>query len=150
MKCEEFEEMMADALGGELSASAVPAFEEHIAHCETCRAEYESLTQSLQTLQGLPSTAPVTVERVGDRLVISHEASVSNARLHRYAIAALRYAATILIAFGAGYGWHTDPQASRVDSGVRGDAIGQRFVDIHQRNPQRSHFAKCLMAVSNR
>ena len=150
MKCEEFETLMADALGGELSAVDASAFEQHITKCKKCRAEYESLTQSLQTLRSLPGPAHVTVARMGDRLVISPESGVPGARLHRLALTTLRYAATILIAFVAGYIWHTESDTPRVEAAARGDAIQRRFVDIHAQKPQRSHFAKCLLALTHR
>jgi anti-sigma factor RsiW len=150
MKCEEFETLMADALGDELSAGDAAAFEQHIAQCKKCQAEYESLSRSLQTLHSLPGPDHVRVERMGDRLVISPESGPPSVRLHRLALATLRYAATILIAFVAGYSWHTKSDTSPAEPGARSEAIQQRFVDIHAQKPQRSHFAKCLLAVTNR
>ena len=150
MKCEEFEMLMADALGDELTTADSSLFEQHIGQCKNCRAEYESLTRSLQTLHSLPGPARMKVERSGDRLVISPESGAPSARLHRFGLATLRYAATILIAFVAGYAWHTESGAPLIEPGARGEAIQQRFVDIHAQKPQRSHFAKCLLAVTNR
>jgi len=148
MKCEEFEMLMADALGDELGAADASAFEKHIAQCKNCRAEYESLKRSLEMFRALPGPTPVKVERLGDRLVISPESRPPSARLHRLALVTLRYAAAILIAFVAGYSWHSESDTPGIESGARSEAIGQRFVDIHAQDPQRSHFAKCLLAVT--
>jgi anti-sigma factor RsiW len=150
MKCEEFEMLMADALGDEITGTDALAFEQHIAQCNKCSAEYQSLKRSLQTLHSLPGPDHVSVERLGDRLVISPVCGAPRARLHRFGLATLRYAATILIAFVAGYSWHTEPAAPQVNPEAPSEAIEQRFVDIHAQKPERSHFAKCLLAVSNR
>jgi anti-sigma factor RsiW len=39
MNCEEFEMLMADALGDELSPNDRPVFEAHLAECDCCRQE---------------------------------------------------------------------------------------------------------------
>ncbi len=106
MTCEDFEMLMADALGGELSPADRPVFEAHLAECEDCRREYESASKTVSTMRELPGPERLTIRREGDRLVIDK----APARVLRSPWwsrgGVLRYAASILIAFTAGYALH--------------------------------------------
>ncbi len=102
MNCKEFESLTADALGGELAAEQQSAFDAHIAACESCRREYESLTATVQQVASLPPAPPVRIERSGEQLVIAPETAAPPRRSWATGRAA-RFAAAIALAFVAGY-----------------------------------------------
>lgn len=130
MNCNDFETLMADALGNELSPADRPIFEAHLRDCLKCRGEYESTRRAVATMRELPGPARVTVRREGDRLVIEDKPpkhvsgkanTVRRGRLRTVASSLLgpalggrgmqpaargalfRYAASVLIAFSVGY-----------------------------------------------
>ena len=153
MNCQDFESLLADAVGGELPAAQRPAFESHAASCHQCRGEFESLRRTLQDARSLTPARHVFVHRVGDQLVLSEKPVASKRTEYIWWRAPLRYAAAILIAFVAGYAAHASliHGAARVDSGGSpGDAAATLQValaDIHARDPGRSDLAKGMIAV---
>ncbi len=102
MNCKDFESLTADALGGELLAEERAAFEAHVAGCESCRRDYESLTETVQQVASLPPAPPVRIERSGEQLVIAPETTAPPRRSWATGRAA-RFAAAIALAFVAGY-----------------------------------------------
>ncbi len=91
MSCPEFELRMAEALGNELAEEDRPMWEAHLSSCEACRKEFTSARETLDRLQTSTFVMP---RRVG------------SIRFHRNAWSVpLRYVASILIAFAAGYGF---------------------------------------------
>lgn len=133
MNCEDFEMLMADALGGELASGDRPEFDRHLAECKACRTDFETSQRAIEEMRALPGTQKVTARREGNRLVIDAAslASVNAARsttggttlgassrrkkvrpgrtlpdLPSWATTPLRYAAGLLIAFTAGYALH--------------------------------------------
>ncbi len=199
MNCSDFETLMADALGNELSPADRPVFEAHLGECPKCREEYESSRRAVATMRELPGPARVTVRREGDRLVIEDKppkyvsgkdsaarrgllgtvasilvGSASRGRgLQPAARGALfRYAASVLIAFFAGYALHEvaisdtpaaglsgkpsvqdrpppadDPNSTLPDYDRRHTLRGA-LVSAHARRPARSDLAKCLVAMA--
>jgi hypothetical protein len=105
-RCEDFEGLMADALGDELAPADRSAFEAHLAQCAQCRQEYESLRQTVGTMRDLPGPTRVSVRREGSRLVIDEKEAAAPRRRVWWVGSPLRYAASILIAFTAGYALH--------------------------------------------
>lgn len=99
MNCNYIEQQLADYLGGELEASAVEAFDSHLAVCETCRREVVSLGDTLNALNQLepppPGVSIHTRRRIGK-------------------LQPLAYAATLLI--GLGIGWWIRPVDARTPS----------------------------------
>jgi len=150
MNCEDFKMLLADALGGELSSTDRPAFEAHVAQCSQCRREYESMSGTVRSLQSLPEPQPVSVRRVGSRLILSESSRGSMAALTR---GLLRYAAGLLIAFTAGYALRAglsprDGAMTHVaDAGTKRDTLQSAIAGAHLRNPGRSDLAKCLIAM---
>ena len=154
MKCEDFQMLLADALGGELSDADRPAFEAHTAQCPRCRAEYESMSGAVRSLRALPEPQAVSVRRVGDRLILSER---SPRALTWFSHRLLRYAAGLLIAFSAGYGLraglapHDDasgrPVALVANDGSKRGSLEGAIAGAHLRNPARSDLAKCLIAM---
>ena len=154
MNCEDFEMLLADALGGELSVGDRPAFEGHIAECSRCRAEYESMSGAVRSLKALPDPQPVTVRRQGGRLILSES---SPRRMMRFSHGLLRYAASVLIAFTAGYalraaltprtGVSDRAVIELADAGSKRDTLQVAIAGAHLRNPARSDLAKCLSAM---
>jgi len=155
MNCEDFQMLLADALGGELSDSQRPDFEAHIAQCSQCRREYESMRGTVRSLLSLPEPQPVRVRRVGGRLILSES---SPGMMTSFSYGLLRYAAGLMIAFTAGYALHatlTPPDAPPSGSGVvqvadagsKRDTLQRAIAGAHLRNPSRSDLAKCLSAM---
>ena len=124
MNCEDFDMLMADALGDELSPDDRPSFEAHLASCDRCRGEYESASDVIASLRSIPGPERVVVRREGDRLIIQdrvvhvsstaiQEAKTLRQRSARWSPFArptvggvMRYAASLLLAFTSGYGLH--------------------------------------------
>lgn len=154
MNCEDFQMLLADALGGELSNADRSGFDAHVAQCARCRAEYESMSGAVRSLQSLPEPQPVRVRRVGDRLILGEPSRDS---MTSFSYGLLRYAAGLVIAFTAGYALRaalTTPDAAPRDGMVQVAAAGSKrdtlqlaIAGAHLRNPARSDLAKCLSAM---
>lgn len=154
MNCEDFQMLLADALGGELSETDRPAFEAHVAHCATCRREYDSMSGIIGGLQSLPDPPNVSVRRAGGRLILSDSSRGTMAALSH---GLLRYAAGLLIAFTAGYALRASlaPRAVApggevvqvADAGHKRGSLQVAIAGAHLRNPSRSDLAKCLSAM---
>ena len=154
MNCEDFQMLLAESLGGELSDAQRPAFEAHIAECSQCRREYESMRETVCSLLSLPDPQPVRVRRVGGRLILGES---SRGAMAAFSYGLLRYAAGLLIAFTAGYALRAalTPRdaAPRVgvvqvaDAGSKRDTLQFAIAGAHLRNPARSDLAKCLSAM---
>lgn len=163
MNCEDFEMLMADALGDELAEGDRAGFKSHIASCETCRREYESLTQTLDAARTLAGPRKVSVQRDGSRLVIqpaeSDALTLSHGPEHTVVRngGLLRFAASILFAFTAGYAVHAglmmagnatpEQRIARIEN-VAPPSVRRSLVLAHVRNPSRSSLAKCLAAIT--
>ena len=164
MSCEDFEMLMADALGDELSEVDRPAFEGHLAICERCRDEYRTALATVRTLQSLTGTDRVST---GVEHEVEQAASPirSGPRSHsRWPLTSvLRYAASVLIAFTAGYAVHAglmnEPIVQPPDAGlivanvpvgrefVARDTFGAALAGAHLKDPGRSGLAKCMIAM---
>lgn len=172
MNCQDIEPLMADALGGELSAEDRVTFDAHLRDCTACREELESNRRTLSMMNQLPGPQRVNVHRDGDRLVIQDESSASrnpestapgkSLRAGMRTITAFRYAAGLLIAFTAGYAMHVGvtltqpitPQPIRIARDGGPDDVAARQVNlrstvrsIHARQPGRSTLVKALIAI---
>lgn len=162
MNCTDFEALLADALGDELCAADRPVFEAHLAECQKCRREYETALRTVTTMRGLPGPVRTTVRREGDRLVIDDRPSHGQRVPWWFRGSVFRYAASILIAFAAGYAVHAGLMMTEVgrpvgplvqeDQGVESQtspsSLQRALVHTHVRNPARSDLAKCLIAMA--
>jgi anti-sigma factor RsiW len=163
MNCEDCELFMADAIGEELDPSQRASFSAHLAQCPKCREEYESAMRAVKTMRELPGPRHVAVRREGDRLVILGR-SAAPFRLGRlFSGGVFRYAASVLIAFAAGYALHagwmaTEPprrvemppaETSEQEERVPGSDLQGALAYAHNRSPSSSHLAKALMAVAH-
>jgi anti-sigma factor RsiW len=154
MNCEDFQRLLADTLGGELSDAQRPGFEAHIAQCSPCRREYESMRETVCSLLSLPEPQPVRVRRVGGRLILSES---SRGAMAAFSHGLLRYAAGLVIAFTAGYALRATltPRDAALRDGVvqvaaagsKRDTLQLAIAGAHLRNPARSDLAKCLSAL---
>lgn len=162
MNCNEIEPLMADALGDELRAADRAAFEAHLAGCESCRREYDTLQGALNTMRGLAAPARVSVRREGERLIIDQRPTELRSRAARPKLGAgaFRYAASVLIAFLAGYLLHAGlmmrdaggatPAPPQVAEGPSAPSLRDALVLAHRQSPDASDFAKLIMAMSER
>lgn len=106
MNCHDFEQLLADAWGGELRDEQRGAFEGHLAACVSCRTAFQEGVQAIGAMQSLGGPIPVTAHREGNRLVLDLP-TTNQPRAPRGTFSgALRVAAAILIAFTAGYAFH--------------------------------------------
>jgi len=161
MNCSEFQTLMADALGDELSSHDRPAFDDHLAACAGCRSSCASLARVITSMRGLPGPKRVVLRRDANRLILEEaDAPPRTSRPVRLA-AIVRYAASVLIAFTAGYALHagvtltagtppaevtavpgaTAPQAATLQSSLARTVA---------RNAGKSDLAQCLIAMSHR
>ena len=176
MTCEDLEMLMADAAAGELSEADRPTFEAHLAECAKCRLELDSLQRSLEQMRLLPSPskagdipdrrakmifAPPSAAtgRWADRSIekpSSHPGSPRGLRPlggGKTALRLFRYAASVLLAFAAGYGVHAGLMMGGSGSGehrvgqIETVTLTQALVSTHRQNPSRSDLANCLAAM---
>lgn len=106
MNCNEFETLMADALGNELAPQDRPSFEAHLAECAECRGRYESFTKVVRSMRELPGPKRVVLRRDAGRLILEEAAAPAQPRRPVRLAGIVRYAASLLIAFTAGYAVH--------------------------------------------
>ncbi len=167
MNCEDSETLMADAASGELSDTDRPAFEAHLAECAKCRLELESLQRTVAQMRGLPGASGVgdvpdlrakTIlaatggleDRWSEKLV-SHQQPGRG--LRRPGGGVFRFAASVLLAFAAGYGVHAGLMTGVSVPGnhhvVKGEPVTltHALVSAHRQNPSRSDLANCLAAM---
>lgn len=168
----QFELLMADALGDELSSEDRAAFEAALSEHADWKQEYETARRTLDCLAELGAPKRVVARREGDALVIEPTTSTPKTRAPQPVRGSWRYAAAVLIAFTAGYALHATlvlqegvrPQETIVKNVVPPDAPGARatpnggdsrtfqaaLFKTHARKPSRSTLAKCLIAVAAR
>jgi len=106
MNREEFEQRMADALGGELSEQDRADFEAALAEDEAWRREYDEALRTLDVLGTLSGPAQLRASRDGDRLVIEPAPTQPPRVSTGTGSGRWRIAAAILMAFTAGYAAH--------------------------------------------
>ena len=153
MICTDFEPLLADALGGELTAADGPKFYAHIAACASCRTAYQEGSSAVSVLRSLPGPQRVALET--DTAIGAADAAKTGRP--RAANALLRYAASVLVAFAAGYalsGVRTPSPQDRTTAqrpSQKGLADGGSFrialARVHQRNPSRSDLAKGMITL---
>ena len=174
MKCEDFEQLLADALGGELAEAERPAFEGHLAQCDACRREYEGNAAAVQALKGIVGPQQVRVRREGERLIIEgpeHSSVVDTARGMVKTVgpsygrtewrgrAFFRYAASVLLAFIGGYALHAGLMLSNSGPSAPGGSgpvvvaqvdkptFQDELVQAYRRSPKGSDLSKCMMVL---
>ena len=162
MKCNEVQELLADALGDELTPAGRQALDAHLQECGRCRRELDSALTALAKMRSLPGPESVSVDRVGDRLVISGTRAPLRIRAFRPSGPAFRYAASVLIAFASGYAFHAGrmmmsqawsakpPRQTSLqprDTDEPQETLESALARVHVAKPGRSHFAKCVIAM---
>ncbi|MBU0638208.1 MAG: zf-HC2 domain-containing protein [Planctomycetes bacterium] len=117
MNCAMFRERLADYIGGELEPEQHAVFATHVSECPTCRAEVRALQAAAAVLDAGVLSREEAAERTATLAPpVAVAARVPRlARRPRMIYAALRYAAVVALAFGAGYGargWRVTPVES--------------------------------------
>lgn len=156
MNCETFREILADFLAdflaGELDQAQHTAAREHVDACAECREQTRGLQAAAAAVE---STIP-TVEEA-ERRTASLTLPAIPAPAHRTLRLApiLRYAAVVLLAFGAGYlsrggSGPSDPAAGDKtgDPGVLNPQFVQGLERAASRYPASSGFSKALLALA--
>ncbi len=159
MNCNEVELLFAEAIGDELDASHRASLHAHLAVCESCRGEFEGLSKTVTGMKTIDPPSRLSVERIGDRLVIGRSLHRSGRRMQPVLWAACRYAASVLIAFLAGYTLHARlPQVNApqpLDSaparspGHHGVSFESALVSAHMHNPAGSGLATGLKILAD-
>lgn len=106
MKCTDVDELLADAWGHELTGDRLAEFDAHLRECESCRRQFEEGAKALEAMRSLSGPPAATAWREGDRPAFEFRVPSPGARPRRQASHLLRLAASVLIAFTAGYGLH--------------------------------------------
>lgn len=167
MQCSEIQDLLADALGGELSGERLEALNAHLASCASCRVEHESLASLQESLRALPGPAAARLARDGDRWslasMLSSRPKVATVLTPRRngAPALMRRAAGILIAFTAGYAAHAllthsarrefdDRESPRVVRTAGIEDLRRAVALAHQARPATSDLAKVMTALGTR
>lgn len=167
MQCSEIQELLADALGGELSGERLNELNAHLASCASCRAERENLALLQVKLRALPGPAAAQLAKEGERWSLAPGPSLRPndvavlAPSRRGAPAFMRRAAGILIAFTAGYAAHalltlsarrevSDRTPPRLVRSVEGDDLRRAVALAHQARPATSDLAKVMTALGKR
>jgi anti-sigma factor RsiW len=167
MKCEDFEMLMADALGDELAEANRGEFEEHLGECARCRAEYEAGRATVRRMQAVDGPAvmakpTVPVGSGGLRLAAASGGGPRASRSFIQLAPLLRYAAVIAVAFIAGYGVRDasigaspgrealrvlDSQAAA--GGASGDqrSFESALTSVYRRRPAGSDLGKVMSAL---
>lgn len=175
MNDERFDELLADAVGGELSKGDAAEFEAALEQSPARRAEFDSLKRAAEAMEMLPGPVVVPIGAIGEKgepavslaqpefsLTPVGTTASSYARSHGRSAGIMRIAASVLIAFTAGYGTHawltirdavdrarpTDAVVQLADAG--GETLRDRLTREHLAKPNRSALASCLIATSRR
>jgi anti-sigma factor RsiW len=113
MDRKQFEDILADYLGNELSPRDRRAFEEHLAHSAEDRAEVEALQAAVRCLRELP---PPPVAATGASEPGARARRLPQALVVRYLFRPLAYAAVLLA--GVGIGWFARPAQRTTQPGA--------------------------------
>lgn len=175
MNDERFDELLAGAIGGELSETDAAEFEAALERSPARRQEFDSLKRAADAMQMLPGPVVVPIgatDEAGQPAISivrpgpSGRSPTTAASAHAHPRARgtgiMRIAASVLIAFTAGYGthaWLTIRDAverhQRSEHTVRvadvgAESIRERLTREHLAKPNRSALASCLIATSKR
>ncbi len=151
MNCQDFETLLADALGDEMGSADRVAFDNHLKQCAECRRDYESATRTIGAMRSLPDHPAIPIERIGDRLVIGAASGSAQSRRLRFR-RAVPIAAAIALAFASGYlarnAQSTTNDATDIVANAgqsmeppRSASLESVLADALARNPQRSPLA---------
>jgi len=154
MNCERAKDLLADALGHELTGEDRAAFEEHLGSCDACRLEYASLTETLGVLRRLETVPPQASLPFG-----APTAGLTSPRIRLFAGLA-RYAAVVALAFVAGFlsrggvksdtdiDRHRGPDAPIVGPHKNADlTTREALASAYRRNPHGNQLATLMMAL---
>ncbi len=158
MNCEGFETLLADAIGEELADTDRAAFEGHLAMCERCREEYRTAIATVRTLRTLPGATRVSSAIDGDvGAALPFASGAVKTRSVRPWARVMRYAASVLLAFTAGYGAHGLGAADRspsstvvvdsVGAAAERPTFGAALAVSYLRDRGRSDLARGLIAM---
>ena len=158
MNRERFDELLADALGGELSPADQADFDAFLKADANARAEYETLRAAMGNMRQLDAPARVSVSRQGDRLVLDRSA---RSKTPVQSTGRFSLAASVLIAFLGGYLLHAglmlsrdagtappDPTAVIVEAPEPAPSLRSALASVHAEHPDYSDFAKLAIAMA--
>jgi anti-sigma factor RsiW len=104
MNCHEFNQVVADYIGGELDAEARTAAQQHLGVCAACRQSATELQAAAAAIEaGIPNEAEATELTAGLRPPALTLPMTTRAAGRPRVGVILRYAAVIVLAFGCGW-----------------------------------------------
>jgi hypothetical protein len=123
MQCEEIRQQFADYVVDRPHGLVPPGITEHLASCESCRAEFEELAGLWRELGDVPPAAPpAAMRREFDRMLDTYRQQVIQPRRNwrRPLVEILAMAATLVLGVAVGYRAHapapTNPEISELRS----------------------------------
>lgn len=161
MNCAEIECLMADVLGDEGDADTAASVRDHLRECSSCQAKFDATGATIALLKRVPDSPRIDPNAAADRLRVTRPLGRGRARGLRLG-SILRYAAGLGIAFAGGYVMRGATQApaegpthvAKVDDSrpQRGgsESLQSALRAAHQRNPNVSGLAKCLIAMAGK
>ncbi|MHC5108435.1 MAG: anti-sigma factor [Planctomycetota bacterium] len=170
MSREEFDNLLADALGGELDDERAARFQTLLDGSEEFHREYESLQTTLTQFSALAGPVKVSMADAfintqgGESGGESPGGPAPESRTYPIKRPGhwMRYAASILAAFTCGYGAHAglmlfadSDQGSQSEVVVDGspapdsvkESVEERMFREYRRNHDRPEFARCMVAM---
>lgn len=150
MNCEQAREMLADYLGDELNVPDRETFEQHLADCDPCRQEVESLAGAVQALRSL--APPGEAEVTGTGTTESAPRLAAPGRTASRPLGAflrpLAYAA--VLAIGVGIGWTAKPAPPAVDPPEQParQSPASRSIEERIRSGDLNPYARNALALS--
>ena len=103
MSCNQATENLIEFVYGELSAAEAAAIESHLAECHVCRREFDELAQSIELLDRVAETPPVTAPIEPARIFAAvHRRQTVGARRWRLAAIAAAAAAVLIAVVSVG------------------------------------------------
>lgn len=159
MNCEAFRDQLADFVGGELDPDRHAAAAEHLEQCDACRELARGLQGAAAALEANVVSPETAAKRTADLTIRMPESESAVRPTPGYARVTriLRYAAVVMLAFGAGYvlrGWQAapvfPPPAENLE--IVGEsinpALAKRIERVSRQYPEASTLTQGLICLA--
>lgn len=152
MRCNEVEALLAELISGEISTDGAAGVQQHLRSCAACDRELQSLRQASELLQAGKLPSEIAHQRAAQiSLEFAERPSVVGGR-YAGALAMLKYAAVIIVSFGAGYLLRPSQSVEKTQPAETNEAapvIAQRYEAANRTYPKAAAMSKGLLALAN-